>query len=124
MKARFFKSPSELRTWFDAHHETAKELWVGFRKKSSGKTSITWPEAVDEALSVGWIDSVRKRIDDVSYTNRFTPRKSGSTWSNGNIKRARALTRLGRMRPAGVNAFQARKKEKSGVYSYEQASGA
>lgn len=120
MKARFFRSPSDLRAWFDAHHGTAKELWVGFRKKSSGKPSITWPEAVDKALSVGWIDGVRKRIDDVSYTIRFTPRKSGSTWSNGNIKRARALTRLGRMRPAGVNAFQARKKEKSGVYSYEQ----
>lgn len=120
MKTTFFKSPSELRAWFDAHHETAKELWLGFHKKSSGKPSITWPEAVDEALSVGWIDGVRKRIDDLSYTIRFTPRKSKSIWSNVNVKRAKELTRLGRMRPAGVKAYQARKKEKSGVYSYEQ----
>jgi len=120
MKPTFFATPSEFRTWLEEHHDTAQELWVGFYKKSSGKPSITWPEAVDEALCFGWIDGVRKGIDDVSYTIRFTPRKPRSIWSAVNVKRASELASLGLMRPAGLKAFEERAEEKSGLYSYEQ----
>jgi len=120
MKPTFFASSSELRQWLAEHHAETKELWVGFYKKSSGKPSITWPEAVDEALCFGWIDGVRKSIDDVSYTIRFTPRKPRSIWSAVNIKRAKELTRLGLMRQAGLKAFEKRAEEKSGIYAYEQ----
>ena len=77
----YFATPAEFRAWLEEHHESARELWVGFYKKASGKPSITWPEAVDQALCFGWIDGIRKSVDDDSYTNRFTPRKSRSTWS-------------------------------------------
>ena len=120
MKSTFFASSSELRQWLEEHHAETQELWVGFYKKSSGKPSITWPEAVDEALCFGWIDGVRKSIDDVSYTIRFTPRKPRSIWSAVNIKRAKELTRLGLMRQAGLKAFEKRAEEKSGIYAYEQ----
>jgi uncharacterized protein YdeI (YjbR/CyaY-like superfamily) len=109
-----------LRKWFEKNHATVPELWVGFYKKSSGKASITWPESVDEALCFGWIDGIRKRVDEVSYKQRFTPRRRGSIWSAVNIKRATALADQGRMRPAGVKAFAARHENKSGIYSYEQ----
>ena len=124
MNPTFFATPSEFRTWLEEHHERSRELWVGFYKKSSGKPSITWPEAVDEALCFGWIDGLRKSIDAVSYTIRFTPRKPRSIWSAVNVKRARELTSLGLMHPAGLKAFEARVEAKSGIYSYEQASGA
>ena len=120
MKPTFFARSSDFRAWLEDHHDRAKELWVGFYKKGSGKPSITWPEAVDEALCFGWIDGVRKGIDDVSYANRFTPRKPRSTWSAVNIKRARELADLGLMRPAGLKAFEKRVEEKSGIYAYEQ----
>jgi uncharacterized protein YdeI (YjbR/CyaY-like superfamily) len=81
MNPRFFKSQSDFRKWLDKHHDTSKELLVGFHKKNSGHPSITWPESVDEALCFGWIDGIRKSIDDISYTIRFTPRKPTSTWS-------------------------------------------
>jgi uncharacterized protein YdeI (YjbR/CyaY-like superfamily) len=97
-------------------------LWVGFYKTGSGKPSITWPESVDEALCVGWIDGIRKSLDEVSYTIRFTPRRTRSIWSAVNIRRVRALTRQGRMRPAGLEAFKARQDNRSGIYSYEQRS--
>jgi uncharacterized protein YdeI (YjbR/CyaY-like superfamily) len=98
----------------------APELWVGFYKKDSGKPSITWPESVDEALCVGWIDGIRKSVDEISYKIRFTPRRRGSIWSAVNIKRVGVLSDEGRMRPAGVKAFAARKENKSGIYAYEQ----
>ena len=120
MKPTFFATPSEFRAWLEEHHHKAQELWVGFYKRSSGKPSITWPEAVDEALCHGWIDGVRKGIDDVSYTIRFTPRKPRSTWSAVNVKRAGELASLGLMRPAGLKAFEQRTEEKSGIYAYEQ----
>jgi uncharacterized protein YdeI (YjbR/CyaY-like superfamily) len=120
MKVTYFRSPTELRKWFTAHHDTVRELWVGFHKKSTGKPSITWPESVDEALCVGWIDGVRKTVDDSSYTIRFTPRKAESVWSGVNIKKAEALIAKGRMRPEGLKAFRARKENRSGIYSYEQ----
>ena len=93
---------------------------MGFYKTDSGKTSITWPESVDEALCFGWIDGVRKRIDDVSYTIRFTPRKPTSTWSSVNIKRVAFLTEQGRMTAVGLKAFEVRRENKTGIYSYEQ----
>ncbi len=93
---------------------------MGFYKKDYRKPSITWPESVDAALSYGWIDGLRKSIDDISYKIRFTPRKSTSNWSAINIKRVEELTKLGLMRPAGLKAFQKRKEEKSAIYSYEQ----
>jgi uncharacterized protein YdeI (YjbR/CyaY-like superfamily) len=120
MEPLFFATPNELRAWFDAHHETADELVLGFYKVGSGRPSVTWPEAVDEALCVGWIDGVRRRLDDVSYTNRFTPRRPRSNWSAINIKRVGELIAEGRMRPAGLAAFEARTDDRSAIYSYEQ----
>jgi uncharacterized protein YdeI (YjbR/CyaY-like superfamily) len=120
MKVTFFRTPADLQKWFDKHHASAQELWVGFYKKGSGKPSITWPESVDEALCVGWIDGIRKTVDETSYKIRFSPRKPRSVWSTINIKRARALANEGRMRPAGLKAFQARQEYRSGIYSYEQ----
>lgn len=120
MKPTFFATASELRSWLDDNHATASELWVGFYKRGSGKPSITWPELVDEELCFGWIDGVRKGIDEVSYANRITRRKPRSTWSAINIARAKELIRLGRMRPAGLKAFEQRTDERSAIYSYEQ----
>lgn len=119
-RARFFATPAAFRAWLEANHATADELLVGFHKKGSGIPSITWQESVDEALCVGWIDGIRKRVDDVSYTIRFTPRRKGSFWSAVNIARATVLASEGRMRPAGLTAFAKRIERKSGVYSYEQ----
>jgi uncharacterized protein YdeI (YjbR/CyaY-like superfamily) len=120
----FFATPSELRTWLEEHHAESRELWVGFYKKGSGKPSITWPEAVDQALCFGWIDGVRKRVDDYSYAIRFTPRKRRSTWSAVNIARIKELTESGMMRPEGLEAFERRSEERSGIYSYEQRDSA
>jgi uncharacterized protein YdeI (YjbR/CyaY-like superfamily) len=116
----FFASPKDFRAWLEAHHQTRSELWVGFYKKASGKPSITWPESVDEALCFGWIDGIRKSLDSVSYIIRFTPRQGRSVWSEVNIKRVRALLVEGRVEAAGKRAFQARRENRSGVYSYEQ----
>ena len=124
VKPTFFATASELREWLEANDATATELWVGFYRRDSGQPSITWSELVDEELCFGWIDGVRKGIDDVSYANRITPRKSRSTWSAINIARARALIRLGRMRPAGLKAFERRTEERSAIYSYEQRKSA
>jgi uncharacterized protein YdeI (YjbR/CyaY-like superfamily) len=118
----YFPTPGHLRKWFAANAAKATELWVGFYKKPTGKPSITWPESVDEALCVGWIDGIRKPIDAERYTIRFTPRKPGSRWSPVNIKRVHALTEEGRMKTAGVNAYEARREYKVGNYSYEQRS--
>jgi uncharacterized protein YdeI (YjbR/CyaY-like superfamily) len=120
MEITFFRSPSDLRKWFERHHATATELWVGYYKKGTGKLSITWPESVDEALCFGWIDGIRKSIDNLSYTIRFTPRRGGSIWSAVNIKRAKALADERRMQPVGLKAFHARRENKSGIYAYEQ----
>ncbi len=122
MESKFFRSSAALRKWFEQHHTTAQELWVGYYKVSSGRPSVTWSESVDEALCFGWIDGIRKGVDDARYTIRFTPRRSGSIWSAVNIGRVRVLTRQRRMRPAGLVAFQARRENKSGIYSYEQRS--
>ena len=122
MKLKFFKTPADFRKWFATHHASATELWVGFYKKDSGKKSITWPQSVDEALCFGWIDGLRRGIDEVSYKIRFTPRKQRSTWSAVNIKRAGELTEQGLMQPTGLKAFAAREENRSGIYAYEQRS--
>lgn len=122
MKPKFFKTQSDFRSWLETHHATMQELWVGYYKKDSGKPSITWPQSVDEALCFGWIDGIRKSIDDVSYTIRFTPRKVRSVWSAVNIKRAHELAELGIMQPAGLKALEVRDENRSGIYSYEQRS--
>lgn len=123
-QTRFFATPEDFRKWLKVHHENTRELWVGFYKKSSGRPSISWPESVDEALCVGWIDGLRKTIDAASYKIRFTPRKATSNWSAVNIGRAKELTKQGRMRPPGLKAFALRKEEKSGIYAYENRKSA
>lgn len=120
MEPVFFAKPEQFRRWLAKRHVTADELLVGFHKTDSGLPSLTWPESVDEALCVGWIDGIRKRVDECSYTIRFTPRRPGSIWSAVNIRRVQALIAEGRMQPAGLNAFAARKENKSGIYAYEQ----
>jgi uncharacterized protein YdeI (YjbR/CyaY-like superfamily) len=124
MKPTFFATPAEFRAWFEANHHSAKELLVGFYKRGSGKPSISWPESVDEALCFGWIDGVRKSIDEDAYTIRFTPRKPTSIWSAINVAKVAALETLGRMTPAGRRAFEARTPERTGVYSFERSSAA
>jgi uncharacterized protein YdeI (YjbR/CyaY-like superfamily) len=122
LKPEFFQTPADFGTWLEKNHATATELWVGFYTKDSGKPSITWPESVDQALCFGWIDGIRKRVDEISYQIRFTPRRRGSIWSAINIKRAKELVRQKQMRPTGLKAFAARIENKSGIYSYEQRS--
>jgi uncharacterized protein YdeI (YjbR/CyaY-like superfamily) len=124
MEPTFFATPDEFRAWLDAHHATETEVLVGFHKKGSGWPSITWPESVDQALCFGWIDGVRRRIDDDSYSIRFTPRKARSTWSAINVKRFGELTDLGLVRPAGAAAFERRSEDRTGIYSYERREAA
>ncbi|MBV8034188.1 YdeI family protein [Roseateles sp.] len=116
----YFASPEEFRAWLARHAATATELVVGFHKVGSGVPSLTWPQSVDEALCVGWIDGVRKRVDELRYQIRFTPRRPTSIWSRINIDRVAVLTAEGRMRPAGLAAFEKRTDRRSVVYAYEQ----
>jgi uncharacterized protein YdeI (YjbR/CyaY-like superfamily) len=123
-KPTYFATPAAFRAWLESHHATSTELLVGFYKRGSGKPSITWPESVDEALCFGWIDGVRRSVNDERYTIRFTPRKARSTWSAVNIKRVAELTKLGRMQPAGIEAFSRREEKTSQIYAYEQRADA
>lgn len=116
----YFNTPADLRKWFEKNHDTAQEQWVGYYKKDSGKPSITWPESVDQALCFGWIDGVRKSIDDKRYTIRFTPRRPTSIWSAINIKRVGELKKLGLMKKPGLEIFEKRDAKKSNRYSFEQ----
>jgi uncharacterized protein YdeI (YjbR/CyaY-like superfamily) len=120
----FFASPDELRDWFDANHETATELWLGQYRKSTGRPTVSWSEAVDEALCVGWIDGVRHSLDDERFAQRLTPRRKGSTWSAINVKKVADLTAKGLMRPRGLAAFEARSPDKTAIYSYEREDAA
>src|SRR5439155_15401818 len=120
MPIKFFKTALAFRKWLQSHHASAKELWVGFYKKGSGRPSITWPQSVDEALCVGWIDGIRKSLDNESYMIRFSPRKPGSVWSAVNMRNVERLMKERRMKPAGLKAYGARKENRSGIYSYEQ----
>lgn len=119
-KPRYFATPAKLRAWLEANHEKKTELLVGFHKRDSGKPSITWPESVDEALCFGWIDGVRRSLGDEAYTIRFTPRKKTSIWSTVNVARVAALTKLGKMTPAGLRAFAARQEHRTSVYAFER----
>lgn len=119
---RFFRDAIALRRWFTRHHASETALLVGYWKVGSGKPSVSWPESVDEALCVGWIDGVRKRIDASSYTIRFSPRKAHSSWSLVNVARVAALEAQGRMQAPGLAAFAARKAHRVGIASYEQRS--
>jgi uncharacterized protein YdeI (YjbR/CyaY-like superfamily) len=114
----FFATPAAFRCWLDAHHQTATELLVGFWKKATGRPSVDWSEARDEALCFGWIDGLRRSGGTESYTIRFTPRRRGSIWSKVNVARYAALSAEGRMRPAGMRAYE-ENQAKSGVYAYE-----
>lgn len=121
---RFFETARGFRDWLEAHASRERELLVGFHKVGTGRPSMSWPESVDEALCFGWIDGVRRRIDDHTYSIRFTPRKATSTWSAVNIARFEQLRAQGRMRPEGEAAFARRTEARSEVYAYEQASTA
>jgi len=120
MKPIFFPKQSDFRKWLEKNHEKEKELLVGFYKKDSGRPSITWPESVDEALCFGWIDGIRRSIDEISYSIRFTPRNPKSNWSAINIKKVENLSKLGLMKPAGIAAFEKLDQNKSKIYSFEQ----
>jgi uncharacterized protein YdeI (YjbR/CyaY-like superfamily) len=124
VKPLFFATPEQFGAWLEEHHETESELWVGFYKKASGKPSITWAESVEQALRFGWIDGVRRSLDDESYTNRFTPRKPTSNWSAINVAKVEELKARGLMAPAGLRAYEARTPERTGVYSFERADAA
>jgi uncharacterized protein YdeI (YjbR/CyaY-like superfamily) len=118
----YFESPAAFRSWLEAHHETKTELLVGFHRKATGRPTMTWSESVDQALCFGWIDGVRRTVDEERYTIRFTPRKARSTWSNVNIAKVAELTAQGVMAPAGLRAFELRDEARSGIYSFEQRS--
>lgn len=120
MPTLFFPTHSDLRKWFEENHDKTDELWVGYFKKNTGKPSVSWPESVDEALCFGWIDGIRKSIDDERYKIRFTPRRKGSTWSAVNTKRIKELIKLGLVKPAGLKVFNNRDKKKTERYSFEQ----
>jgi len=115
----YFATEADFRRWLQANHETAAELLAGFWKKGSGKASIDWPQARDQALCFGWIDGIRKSLGEDAYTIRFTPRRKGSIWSKVNVERFEALQTAGLMTPAGEAAYE-RDKHRSGVYSYEK----
>jgi uncharacterized protein YdeI (YjbR/CyaY-like superfamily) len=119
-EAIFFTTPAELRAWLEEHHESAQELWLGYYKKATGKPTLTWSEAVDEALCFGWIDGKLQRIDEQRHRQRFTPRRPGSNWSAVNIAKVAELRKQGRMTAAGEAAFAARREDRSAVYSYER----
>ena len=120
MKVVHFSSAEKFRDWLDKNHATITELQVGFPRKNSGLGGMTYKEAVDEALCFGWIDGIVRKIDETSFTHRFTPRKATSIWSNVNVRHVERLTKAGKMHPAGVRAFAARKAHKVGIYSFEQ----
>lgn len=115
-----FESPASFREWLEQRHGSETELWVGYWKKATGRPTITWEESVDVALCFGWIDGIRKRVDDEAFTVRFTPRRNGSIWSLRNVERYTALEAAGLIAPAGVTAFDERKHGRTGVYSFEQ----
>jgi uncharacterized protein YdeI (YjbR/CyaY-like superfamily) len=118
-KPRFFRTPAEFRRWLERHHASQAQLWIGFYKKDSGKSGMTYVEAVDEALCFGWIDGLVRGHDAVAYVQRFTPRKAKSTWSAVNLRKVEALKSAGRMAPAGLEAHAKRDPTRAGLYSFE-----
>jgi len=119
LKPVFFATAQDFRNWLHRHHETHTELLVGFYRVKSGRASMSWPESVDEALCYGWIDGVRRSIDEQSYSIRFTPRKKDSIWSAVNIKKVEVLKDKGLMMEAGLKAYSFRTEKKSAIYSHE-----
>jgi uncharacterized protein YdeI (YjbR/CyaY-like superfamily) len=119
MKPRFFSAPAQFRQWLERNHARETELLVGFHRKASGKKSVTYNEALDEALCFGWIDGVRKSLDETSYTIRFTPRKARSIWSNVNVNHVERLIKEGRMQAAGLEVYARRDPKRTGIYSFE-----
>lgn len=119
MTPKFFAEQTDFREWLEKNHDKEKEIIVGFYKVGSGKQCMNWSQAVDQALCFGWIDGVRRSIDEESYCNRFTPRRPKSNWSTVNIKKVEELTKIGLMRPAGIAAFAKREASKSRIYAYE-----
>ena len=119
MKPKFFNTPAEFREWLEQNHDTTSELLIGFHKKASGKKSITYHEALDEALCFGWIDGVRKKLNETSYVQRFTPRKPRSIWSNINVGHVERLKKEGRMHASGLAAYAKRDAKRTGIYSFE-----
>jgi uncharacterized protein YdeI (YjbR/CyaY-like superfamily) len=119
--AIFFETPAELRDWLDEHHEIAPDLIVGAWKKGTGKRTLTWEQIVEEALCVGWIDSIRRGVPGDGWTIRLTPRRKRSIWSAVNVAKVAELRAAGRMRPAGEAAFAARRDDRTAIYSFEQA---
>jgi len=124
MDPTFFPAPEDFCAWLEANHESEAELWVAFYKVGTGRPSITWPESVDEALCFGWIDGLRRKLDEEAYVIRFTPRKPTSNWSAKNIARIEELIAEGRVRPAGMKLYEARDPDKSRVYSFERRKAA
>jgi uncharacterized protein YdeI (YjbR/CyaY-like superfamily) len=124
VKPLFFETPDQFGAWLEEHHESGSELWVGFYTKGSGRLSMTWGEAVEQALRFGWIDGVRRGVDDESYAIRFTPRRPTSNWSAINVAKVEELKERGLMAPAGLRAYEARTPERTGVYSFERAEAA
>lgn len=119
MKPKFFSSPALFRQWLERNYDRETELLIGFHKKSSGKKSITYNEALDEALCFGWIDGVRKNLNETSYTIRFTPRKARSIWSNVNVNHVERLIKEKRMHASGLEAYARRDPERTGIYAFE-----
>ena len=119
----FFITAADWRAWLEAHHLSTREVMVGFWKAAAGKPSMTWPESVGEALCFGWIDGVRRRIDDDRYCIRFTPRRRGSIWSAVNIRKVEQLRAEGRMTAAALAAFEGGR-ENTGRYSFENPDAA
>ena len=120
MDIAFFASPAAFRTWLRKNHAAVAELTLGFFRKDSGRVGMTYPQALDEALCFGWIDGVRRKVDDSSFSIRFTPRRSGSVWSLINIGHVERLIAAKRMIAPGMKAFEARQAHKTGIYSFEQ----
>jgi uncharacterized protein YdeI (YjbR/CyaY-like superfamily) len=119
VEAIYFESAEAFRAWLEQNHASASEVLVGFHKRATGRPSVTWPESVDEALCFGWIDAIRRRVDDERYTIRFTRRKPKSNWSAVNLRRVEELTKEGRMRPTGLAIYELREKDRGKHYSYE-----
>ena len=120
MRPRYFRSKSEFRAWLAKHHEDKEEVFVGYHKVKTGKPSMTWSGSVDEALCFGWIDGIRRTVDEERYCIRFTPRRAQSNWSAVNIRKVEALKKAGKMKPAGLAAFALRNKGRSRIYGYEK----
>ncbi|HYD35694.1 MAG TPA: YdeI/OmpD-associated family protein [Vitreimonas sp.] len=124
IKPLFFKTPAEFRKWLSAHHDNETEIWVGFWKKASGKTGMNYDQALDEALCFGWIDGIVNKYDDLSYAQRFTPRRAKSVWSKINTQHIERLTREGKMMPAGIAAVEAAKADGRWAQAYESPANA